>query len=263
MQRWHCLSSIFRSFLTFPPLAFAISARPDSAPTLHRRYQRDTVLSSRERSPSKQRHASAWLPPRVTRLERETQDLLTACRKAGRDKGDATRWLDNEQSRHGRTAGESPLRGSGESRRRSESSNTDGSWWGKTDCARMLSRWMLMSRYKQGLRTYLPNTVDGDAPWTRLVVPSTRRSIRRGNPSTVVEPGCQGVQNLSLVVVVGAIRKWHTYAGLTCTTLHTGSRLTARKSREQTFIWPCTHVNHGLYYFSTQMRELKTWDEGR
>ena len=146
MLRWHYGPSSFRSFLPFPRLAVMISARPDSAPTLHRRYQRDTVLPSRERSPSKQRHASAWLPPRVNRLERETQDLLTACRKAGRDKGDATRWLDNEQPRYGRTTEEPPLRGSGESRRRSESSNTDSSWWGKIDFAGVHSRWTLTSR---------------------------------------------------------------------------------------------------------------------
>lgn len=118
---------------SFTPSASYVTtpARPDSAPTLHGRFQRDAVHSYRERSPSKQRHASAWLPPRVTRLERETHDLLTACRKAGRDKGYPMRWY-NEGSRHGRTTEEPPRRRSGESRRRSEQSNTyDPFWSGK------------------------------------------------------------------------------------------------------------------------------------
>lgn len=117
-----------RGLSGFLPFRFSlcttISARPDSAPILHRRFHHDALLPFRERSPS-------WLPPRVTQLERETQDLLTACRKAGRDKGDATRWH-NERFRHGPTTEEPPLRGSGESRRRSKHDNSiHGSWWGK------------------------------------------------------------------------------------------------------------------------------------
>lgn len=105
------------------------AARPESAPTLHRRPKRDEVLSSsRERSSLRQRHASAWLPPRVTRVERETHDLLTACRKAGRKKGDAMYWY-NEHYRHGRTTEKAPLRKSGGSPRRPEQSNSCGSFW--------------------------------------------------------------------------------------------------------------------------------------
>lgn len=108
-----------------------IPARPDSAPTLHRRFPRDAGHSSRERLRSKQLHASAWLPPRVTRLERETHDLLTACRKAGRDKGDAMRWC-HESFRHGRRSEEPPQHRGGDSRRKSERSNTcDPFWSGK------------------------------------------------------------------------------------------------------------------------------------
>ncbi|CAM9091747.1 unnamed protein product, partial [Hapterophycus canaliculatus] len=103
----------------------ASAARPDSAPTRHNRYELDAILSSRERSPSTQRYASAWLPPRVTRLERETHDLLTACRKAGRDTGYAAR-LNDEDCRHGCTPeGQSPGR-SGECRRISGQSNSYG-----------------------------------------------------------------------------------------------------------------------------------------
>lgn len=137
-----------------PRSGLTISARPDSAPTLHRRYYRDAALPSRERSPSKLRHASAWLPPRVTRLERETQDLLTACRKAGRDKGDVTRWH-NEQSRRGRTTEEPPPCERGESKGRSENSNTYGSDWGKSGFSTCF-QWFLKSRRQPSL-PYLSN----------------------------------------------------------------------------------------------------------
>lgn len=109
-------------------------ARPDSAPAHHRRCELDAVLSSRERSPSKQRHASAWLPPRVTRLERETHDLLTACRKAGRDMRYAARWNDEDCS-YGRTPEKQPRRRSGERRRIPKESNSyGGSFWTGMAC---------------------------------------------------------------------------------------------------------------------------------
>lgn len=94
-------------------------ARPGSAPLLHRRSQRNVGPLSREhwrRNP----HASAWLAPRITRLERETHDLLTACRKAGRNKGNAAQWL-YQDSRHRRVVGEPHSSREDLRRRRSDS----------------------------------------------------------------------------------------------------------------------------------------------
>lgn len=124
--------SFFLSFRTTP-------GRPDSAPTLDHRSQSQTVVASRARSSSRPLKASAWLPPRVTRLERETDDLLTACRKAGRCKGDAARGGYFANSHSGRTADGTPRPRSGERRRNVEQSETYELFWsGKSNNASMV-----------------------------------------------------------------------------------------------------------------------------
>ncbi|CAM9310736.1 unnamed protein product, partial [Ectocarpus sp. 13 AM-2016] len=102
--------------------------RPDSAPTLHRCSRSQTVVASRSRLLSRPLKASGWLPPRVTRLERETHDLLRACRKAGRCKGDAVRGY-SAPSYSGRTADGTPPPRSGERRRKVEQSEAYELFW--------------------------------------------------------------------------------------------------------------------------------------
>lgn len=93
------------------------SARPDSAPNLHRRPQRDGTLSSLEHY--KQRNSpSTRLAPRVARLERETHGLLTDCRKAARTRSDTIHRF-SEKNRHSRNPKEPLPSGRGHCRRRS------------------------------------------------------------------------------------------------------------------------------------------------
>lgn len=151
--------SFFLAFRTTP-------GRPDSAPTLHRGSRSQTVVASRARSSSRPLKASAWLPPRVTRLEGETDDLLTACRKAGRCKGDAARGY-SATSHSGRTANGTPPPRSGERRRNVEHSEAYELFWsGKANNASMVKPigvWCLRMSHR-GCRKHTCHTIFDSNP---------------------------------------------------------------------------------------------------
>lgn len=97
------------------------SARPDSAPNLQRRPQRDAALSSLEHY-NRKRSSPTRLAPRVARLERETHGLLTDCRKAARTRNDTIHGF-SEKSRHARKTKEPLTSGRGGHCRRKSDRN--------------------------------------------------------------------------------------------------------------------------------------------